>query len=121
MSDKKLNQLSSLLDAQFADNTKLIALGDPSTGQLFSGTIAQAKAIFGAHVAKYTATGSEGSTLLLTPLGGKTIMLIMREAGPVFEVGSSPGSSEFTFDGTNIVFGAALGAGERLVIIYKYS
>jgi hypothetical protein len=120
MSDKKVNQLTSLTDVQFNDDTKQFAVGDSSTGQLFSGTVAQAKLIFGTHVVKYSATGSEGSTLLISTLAAKEISAILREAGPVFQVVSAPGTAEYTWDGTNIVFGAPLGVGERLIIFWKY-
>jgi hypothetical protein len=121
MADEQIHLKPSLTNPQFNDDTKLIAMATPGDGKLFSGTVAQAKEIFGPHVNKYTATGSEGSTLIIAALASKTILLIVRESGPVYEVASSPGSAEFTFDGTNIVFGTPLGAGERFVIIYKYA
>lgn len=120
MSNEKVNQFTSLTDVQFNDDTKQIAVGDSSTGQLFSGTIAQAKLIFGTHRIKYTATGAEGTTLLISVLAAKEIQAILREAGPVFEVVSSPGTAEYTWDGTNIVFGAPLNPGERFIILWKY-
>jgi hypothetical protein len=121
MSDKKVNAFTSLTDGQFNDDTKLMALGIAATGQLFSGTVAQAKLIFGMHEIKMSATGAEGTTLTIGTLSGKHITAILREAGPVFEVVSAPGGAEYTWNGTNIVFGTPLGAGERLIIIWKYT
>jgi hypothetical protein len=120
MADQKLNQKTSLTDAQVNDDTQLIPIAKSSDGKVYTGTIAQAKLIFGTHDIKYTATGAEGTTLLITALAGKHISAILREAGPVFEVVSGPGTAEYTWDGTNIVFGAPLGVGERLIIFWKY-
>jgi hypothetical protein len=120
MADQKINQKTSLTDAQFNDDTQLIPIVKSADGKVFSGTIAQAKLIFGTHVEPYTASGSEGTTLLIPILAGRSISLIVRESGPIFQVVSAPGTAEFTFDGTSIVFGAALGVGERIAILWKY-
>lgn len=120
MPDEKLNQKASVTDVQFNDDTKLIPLAQTSDGKVFTGTIAQCKLIFGTHVEKYKASGSEGTTLTISDLSGKDIQAILRESGPVFEAVSSPGTAEYTWNGTNINFGSALGVNERIVIFWKY-
>lgn len=120
MSDKKVNQLTSLTDVEFNDDTRQFPVGDAGTGLLKSGTVAQCKLIFGTHAIKYTASGSEGTTLTIPTLSGKDILVILRESGPVYEAVSSPTPAEYTWNLTNIVFGTALGVNERLVIFWKY-
>lgn len=121
MPDKKINELPTRTDAQLDDDAKLLAIGDGSTGQLYQMTVAQAKILFYPKTYKYTATGAEGSTITLNGLigDGKDILFILRESGPIYKVSSSPDSSEFTWDETDVVLGAAVGgAGERFLIIY---
>jgi len=120
MADQRLNEKGSLTDSAFNDNALLIPLAVALDGQVFTGTIAQAKDLFGVKKKKYVATGSEGTTLTITELsGGKEILMIIRESGPIFEVATAPDTSEFTFDGTYITLGATAGSGERFVILYK--
>lgn len=120
MPDKKINELPTLTDIEINDSAKLFALGNGTSGQLFKITVAQAKTLFQLQKNKYTATGSEGSTLTIAALANKNILAILRESGPIYEVASSPNSSEFTWDGTDIVLGAAVGgAGERFLILYS--
>ena len=116
---RKITELDSLTQAQANDDTRLMALGDASTGRLYKITLAQAKTIFSTFVAKHTATGSEGTTLTIVALAGKDIISITREGGPLIEVDSSPDPAEFTWNGTNIVLGTATTAGERFLIQYK--
>lgn len=117
---KKINQLDAATDAEAKNDSWLDAIADPVNGIAKKRTGAQAKEVFATKKFKYVATGSEGSTLTIPELLGYDILLIMRESGPLYEVGSSPDSSEFTWDQTDIVLGAPVGgAGERFLILYK--
>lgn len=122
MADKKINELGGLTLTEANEDDRLLAWGHGTTGQLSKVTMAQAKELFKTVSLKYTATGSEGSTITIAGLSGKEILSIMRESGPIFEVASAPISSEYTWDGTDIVLGAAVGgAGERFLILYTNS
>ena len=117
---KKTNQLDPTSDADAKNDSYLLPLADPINGLSKKMSIAQAKEAFGVKSKLYTASGSEGSTLTITEIQGKQILAILRESGPIFEVGSSPGSSEFTWDDNDIGLGAAVGgAGERFLILYR--
>jgi hypothetical protein len=117
---KKINQLDPISDAHAKNDSWLLAQADPVTGIAEKMTVAQAKEVYATKKLKYVATGSEGSTLTIPALLGYSILLIMRESGPLYEVGSAPDSSEFTWNDTDIVLGAAVsGAGERFLILYK--
>lgn len=67
----------------------------------------------------YTATGSEGSTLSIPELVGKKILLIIRGSFPIHKVLSSPGSSEYTWNDTDINLGAVTVTNERFLILYR--
>lgn len=117
---KKINQLDPGTDADAKNDSYLFAQADPINGLSKKITTAQAKEVFTPKAIKYVATGSEGSTLTIPEILGKQVLIIMRESGPIFEVGSSPDSSEFTWDDTDIVLGAPVGgAGERFLILYR--
>lgn len=117
---KKINQLDALTDAQAKNDSWVIAQAEPIGGVAKKMTVAQAKEVYATKKLKYVATGAEGSTLTIPTIAGYDILLIMRESGPIFQVGSAPDSSEFTWDDTDIVLGAAVGgAGERFLILYK--
>lgn len=117
---KKINQLDAATDAEAKNDSWLLAQADPVDGIAKKITVAQAKEVYGVKSLKYTATGSEGSTLTIAALAGKQILAILRESGPLFEVGSAPISSEFTWDDVDIVLGAPVGgAGERFLILYR--
>lgn len=119
MADKKINELDALLDAEVAEDTRLFAIADGTTGLAKKGTVAQAKLVFSPKKVKYVSDNSEGSTLTIPELSGKTILLIARESGIIYEVESAPTSSEFTFDGTDIVLGVEVsGYDERFLILY---
>lgn len=117
---KKINQLDALTDAQAKNDSWVIAQAEPVGGIAKKMTVAQAKEVYATKGLTYTATGSEGTTLTIPALAGYQILLIMRESGPIYEVGSSPDSSSFTWDDTDIVLGAAVsGAGERFRILFR--
>jgi hypothetical protein len=116
---KRIDQLSTLTDSQVAEDSRLLAIGDPSTGQLYKCTQAQLKAVYSTQSYKHTADGSEGTTLTIEALAGKTIIAIYREGMALYEVDSSPDTVEFTWDGTDIVLGLGVNyAGERFLILY---
>lgn len=116
---KKINQLDALTDNQANDDARLLLMGDPTSGQSYKITMAQARAIFATRAVKYVATGSEGSTLTISELAGMEILLVVRESGPLFEVNAAPDSSEFTWDNTNIGLGAPTNTNERFLIHYR--
>jgi hypothetical protein len=120
MANKKINQLDTLTDEQVNDDDKLIPLAWDSTGVAHKVSIAQLKELFRVKRHIYTASGSEGDTLTISALEDKNILAILRESAPIYEVESSPISSEYTWDGTDIVLGAVVGgAGERFLILYN--
>jgi hypothetical protein len=83
-------------------------------------TVAQAKEAFGVKKKIYVADGTEGDTLTIPEISGKEILMIGREMGLIYEVGSSPASNQFTWDDTDIVLGTEVsGAGEQFIILYR--
>lgn len=117
---KKINQLAPTSDAEAKNDSYLLPLADPIDGLSKKMTVAQAKEAFGVKNKLYIATGSEGSTLTITEIQGKQILAILRESGPIFEVGASPLSNQFTWDDMDIVLGAPVGgAGENFLILYR--
>lgn len=117
---KKINQLDALTDAQAKNDSWVIAQAEPVGGIAKKMTVAQAKEVYATKNKLYTATGSEGSTLTIPELLGYRILLIMRESGPLFEVGASPLSNQFTWNDTDIGLGAPVGgAGEQFLILYR--
>jgi hypothetical protein len=123
MADQKLNAKGSLTNSQFNDNTKIIPIATVADGQVFTGTIAQAKLIFGSHYQKYIATGSEGTSVTIAGLIGMEVGVIIRESGVIFPILSSPASTEFSFNAATgtITLGASTNPSERFLIIYKYA
>lgn len=117
---KKTNQLDPTSDTEAKNDSYLLPLADPVNGLSKKMTVAQAKEAFGTKNKLYIATGSEGSTLTIPEIQGKQILAILRESGPIFEVGSSPLSNQFTWDDNDIVLGAEVGgAGEQFSILYR--
>lgn len=68
---------------------------------------------------KYTATGSEGSTLSIPEIVGKKVLFVTRESSPIYKVSSAPTSSEYIWNDTNMVLGAATNPGDRFLILYR--
>lgn len=116
---KKINEFAIPSDADVANDANLFPIGDPATGQMYQGTVAQAKAAFSTFRKDYVATGSEGTTLTISDLLNKDVVLVVRESAFLHEAVSSPDSSAYTWDNTNIVLGAATNPGERFMILYK--
>lgn len=119
---KKINELTAATDDVANANSTFLPIQVPTTGvDAVKMTIAQAKAIFGTQKLVYVATGSEGTTLTITALAGKTILTIVRENAFLHEVilPAVPDTAQFTFDGTNVGISTATGAGERFTIQYR--
>lgn len=117
---KKTNQLDPTTDADAKNDSYLLPLADPINGLSKKMTIAQAKEAFGVKREIYIADGTEGTTLTIPALAGKQILMIGREMGLIYEVGSSPLSNQFTWDDADIVLGAPVsGAGEQFIILYR--
>lgn len=75
---------------------------------------------------KYTADGTEGSTLVACGEGavipevcGKKILLVTREYSPLYRVSNLPQSTEFTWDDSEIGLGLPTMPGERFLILYR--
>lgn len=119
---KTTNLLDAAGDAVVNNKFQLLPLCDPGTGVSAKMTIEQAKNAFGTFKVKYVSTGSEGSTLTISDLIGKEIVMATREAGSFFETTSSPDTTEFTFDSLTgeVTLGLAVTmAGERFQFLYK--
>lgn len=117
---RKINQLDPISSTDAKNDSFVLAQAHPTTGLAKKITVAQAKEVFATKSLKYTATGSEGSSLTIPALSGYDILLIMRESGPIYKVGASPDSSEYTWNDTTIGLGAPVsGAGERFQILYR--
>lgn len=98
----------------------VMPLANPVTGIAFKVTLTQLKAIMGGALrTKYVATGSEGTTLTISILAGKTILLVAREGAIMYDTPASPDSTEYIWDSTSFTLGQALRSGERLIILYN--
>lgn len=115
---KTINLLTPLTDPQVNNDTLLMALADPVSGQASSATMTQLKKTIGTQRLRYTATGSEGSPLVIAALAQTNVLAIFREGAPLYDVLSAPDSVSYIWDGVNLTFGLALLAGERLLILY---
>jgi hypothetical protein len=116
---KKTNQLDPTTDAEAKNDSYLLPLADPINGLSKKMSVAQAKEAFGVKRLIYTGLGTEGSTITIAALLGKQVLMIGREMGIIYEVGSSPTSNEYTWDDTNIELGTAINTGERIIILYR--
>lgn len=68
---------------------------------------------------KYTATGTEGTTLSIPEIVGKKVLFATRESSPIYKVSSAPTSSEYTWNDTVVGLGAATSPGDRFLILYR--
>ena len=71
---------------------------------------------------KYTADGSEGSTITApADFAGKKILLVTREYSQLYPVSNLPNTTEYTWDNTSIGLSADLPTmpGERFLILYR--
>lgn len=116
---KKINELSAVTDAQAQDSTRLLPLCDSATGISGYMTMGQTKMAIAAFKTKYIATGAEGTTLLISIISGKEILMMAREGGMLYEVVTLPDPAEYVWDGSAITLGAATTIGERFLILYK--
>ena len=114
---KTINLLSSGA-GQLSNPSALMPLANPTTGVAGKVSLAQLATIFSPSKQKYVATGSEGTSLTISALAGRTILLVVREGAPLYDTISSPDSTEYTWSGTVLGFQIALRAGERFNILY---
>jgi len=121
MSDEKINAFPALTDGQVADDTRLIPIGLASTGKMSYGTVSQQKKAYATKATLYTAIGTEGSTITTgAPVAGRNILYIVREGNFLYPTISSPDSTQYTWDNTNIGLGMPVSvAGERFMILHN--
>lgn len=116
---RKINQLDAITSANAKNDSWVLAQANPTTGVANKLTVAQAKEVFATKSVKYTASGSEGKTLTIPALSGYQILAILRSSGPIYEIGASPESDEYTWDDTTIGLGADANPGEKFLILYR--
>lgn len=119
MADKKVNQLEALTDEQVDDDSRLWGVGLSSTGKLSKATTQQLKKTFHTKKRLFVAVGDEGTTITLSELAGRDVLIIAREGQVLYEVEEDPGNEEYIWDLTDITLGLETSAGERFLIIYK--
>lgn len=68
---------------------------------------------------KYTATGTEGTTLSIPAIVGKKILLVTRASSVIYKTSSAPLSSEYVWNDTIITLGASTNPGEQFLILYR--
>lgn len=68
---------------------------------------------------KYTATGTEGTTLTIPELAGKKIIFMTRGNAIIYKTSSAPATNEFTWDDMNIGLGASVTPSEPFLILYR--
>lgn len=118
---KKVNQLDPATNDDISNDNRLWSCADPVSGISKKLTSQQVKQVFGTQRFRYLATGSEGTTLTISTLAGRYILDVRREGNALFDTTVSPDSTEYIWDGTMFTFGVVLGAGERLLILYRYA
>lgn len=117
---KKINQLTAATDAEAINDSYLFPLADPVNGVALKTSVAQAKEIFKVKKLKYVCNGLEGTTLTLSQLAGKDIMLIIRGMSPIYEsTDGTPETDEYEWDTVNITLGAATNQLEKFIILYN--
>lgn len=118
---KKINQLRVATNEEVVNKNWLMAVANPVTGEALQMTIEQARKTFTPQIYVYTASGAEGTTIHVDELVDKNIMLMTREGQEVYEVGDTPASNEFSWDGVDFTLGTVTNAGERIKIIYTHA
>jgi hypothetical protein len=103
MPDERYIDKPSLTDARVDDNTRVRLTAVAATGKLYH----------------YTASGSEGTALVIPVLSARSILGIWREGQMLYPVALTPDTISYIWDLTTITFGLALNTGERLGILYK--
>jgi hypothetical protein len=71
---------------------------------------------------RYTATGSEGSTITVPEVVGKKILLLTRQnlvLDRINQNSGSPSESEFTWNDSVITLGIDVEAGDTFLILYR--
>lgn len=116
---KKINQLDAISNTDAKNDSFVLAQAHPTTGLAKKITVAQAKEVFATKSLKYTATGSEGTSLTIAALSGYQILAIMRSSGPIYPIGASPEPDEYTWNDTTIGLGTATNPGEKFLILYR--
>jgi len=116
---KKIDQLDAATDDEAKNDSYLLAQADPVNGVAKKMTVAQAKEVYGVKRTIYTCTGSEGTSITISELLGRQILVIGRGLGFIYEVGSSPASDEYTWDDVTIGLGTATSDGEKFIILHR--
>ena len=119
MANKRINQL----DTRTPVGTDLLLVGDPVSGYSYKCTVADLVAAGATAVQVNFLPGDSGfpavgaSTYTNALFSGADIMLVFRNGLPQFNRDPGDGDTYFTFAGTTVTFSAALGAGEKIIII----
>ena len=116
---KKISQLDAATDEEVANDSYLYAIADPTNGLAKKATVSQIKNAYGVKSFRYTALGSEGDTLTLPQLEDRSIVAILRSSGVIYETNDgTPEPDEYTWNGVDIVLGAATNLNEKFNILY---
>jgi hypothetical protein len=119
MANKRINQLDTRVPA----GTDLVLIGDPTSGYSYKATVAELVTSAAVAVQVYFKPGDVGfpavgaSTYTNASFSGADIMLVFRNGLPQFNADPGDGDTYFTFAGTTVTFSAALGAGEKIIIV----
>ena len=119
MANKRINQL----DTRTPVGTDLILVGDPVSGYSYKATVADLVTSAATTLQVNFLPGDVGfpsigaSTYTNALFSGADLMLVFRNGLPQFNRDPGDGDTYFTFSGTTITFSAALGAGEKIIII----
>ena len=119
MANKRINQL----DTRTPSGTDLLLVGDPVSGYSYKCTVAELVTAGATAVQVNFLPGDVGfpsigaTTYTNASFSGADIMLVFRNGLPQFNKNPGDGDTYFTFAGTTVTFSAALGAGEKIIII----
>jgi hypothetical protein len=119
MANKRINQL----DSRTPSATDLLLIGDPVSGYSYKTTVAdlitssavQVQVYFKPGDVGYPAIG--GTTYTNASFANSDLMLVFRNGLLQFNSDPGDGDTYFTFSGTTVTFSAALGAGEKIMIV----